>query len=366
MVIHTIQRRWHFLPIAKARGLRAEKLMNYIIKDENALFYECGYSCDNAIFLKLGSDSFFITDGRYTIDAKENIKNARVIQSQNLIQETRILIRKANIKKLYYDPKEWSSYEFNLLKDKLNRVSFFAKVDFSKLKRAIKSDNEIKIIKKAVKLGRDGFKKFAKYLKNSGELKSEKFLQYKLKSILASFGELDLSFEPILAINENSAKPHAIASKRVLQNGDLLLVDAGIKYKRYCSDRTRTSLFNNKITFKERQKFSNKKRQKIYDTVLKAHDKAIIKAKSGVMASEIDKIARDVIDKAGFAKFFVHSTGHGVGLNIHEYPFISAKSDMLIEDNMVFTIEPGIYIPNEFGVRIEDMVVMKNGVAKVL
>ncbi len=340
--------------------------MNYIVKDENALFYECGYSCDNAIFLKLGDDSFFITDGRYTVDAKENIKNTRVIQSQNLIQEVRFLIRKSNIKKLYYDPKEWNTYEFNLLKNKLNRVSFFAKVDFSKLKRAIKSNDEIKIIKQAVKLGRDGFKKFAKYLKNSGELKSEEFLQYKLKSILSSFGELELSFEPIVAINKNSAKPHATPSKGVLQNGDLILVDAGVKYKRYCSDRTRSSLFNNKITFKENQKFSKKKRQKIYDTVLKAHDEAITKAKSGMRAFEIDKIARDVIDKAGFAKFFVHSTGHGVGLNIHEYPFISAKSDMLIEDHMVFTIEPGIYIPNEFGIRIEDMIVMKNGVARIL
>lgn len=340
--------------------------MNYIIKDENALFYECEYSCDNAIFLKLGGDSFFITDGRYTLDAKDNIKNAEVIESKNLIKEAESLIKNSNIKKLHYDPKEWSSYEFNLLKDELKRVKFLAKVDFSKLKRVIKSDSEIKIIEKAVKLGGDGFKKFANYLQKSGEFKSEKFLEYKLKSTLSSFGELDLSFEPIVAINKNSAKPHATPSKRVLKSGDLLLVDSGIKYKRYCSDRTRTSLFNDKITFKKSQKFSSKKRQKIYDTVLKAHDKAILKAKSGLKASQIDKIAREVIDKAGFAEFFVHSTGHGVGLNIHEYPVISAKSDMLIEDNMVFTIEPGIYIPNEFGVRVEDMVVMENGVARVL
>lgn len=340
--------------------------MNYIIKDENALFFECGYSCDNAIFLKLGSDSFFITDGRYTLDARENIKNTEVIQSQNLLKEARVLIRRAGIKKISYDPKEWTAYEFNSLKDKLTKVNFLAKVDFSKSKRVIKSDLEIETIKKAVQFGRDGFKKFAEYLRGLEELESEKFLQYKLKSILTSFGEFDLSFEPILAINENSAKPHAVPSKRVLQNGDLLLVDAGLKYKRYCSDRTRTTFFDKEVDFKENQKFSNQKRQKIYDVVLKAHDEAIKKAKSGMIASEVDKIARDVIDKAGFSKFFVHSTGHGVGLDIHEFPIISAKSDMLIENNMIFTIEPGIYIPNEFGVRIENMVVMNNGVAEVL
>lgn len=340
--------------------------MNYILKDENALYFECGYSCDNAIFLKLGSDSFFITDGRYSLEAKENIKNTEVIETKELIKEARVLIRKARVKKLYFDPKEWSAFEFNSLKDKLKEVNFFPKKDFSMLKRVIKSDDEIKIIQKAVKLGKRGFKNFSDYLKGSNIKHNEKLLQYKLKGFLTNFGELELSFEPIVAINENSAKPHSLTSKKVLNDGDLLLVDAGIKYKRYCSDRTRTSLFNEKIAFTKKQSFSNKKREKIYDLVLKAHDLAIKKARVGMKACEIDKVARDVIEKGGFGNFFVHSTGHGVGLNIHEYPFISAKSEMIIEENMVFTIEPGIYIPNEFGVRIEDMVVMRDGVASIL
>ncbi len=184
---------------------------------------------------------------------------------------------------------------------------------------------------------------------------------------MSQAGKLDLSFDPIVAINKNAAKPHARPTKSILTKNDLLLVDAGVKYKRYCSDRTCTSVaeFEN-FNFKREQKFKNKKHQKIYDIVLKAQVNAINKARSGMKASEIDNLTRKVIEKAGYGKEFVHSTGHGVGLDIHEYPFINSKSDLIIEDNMVFTIEPGIYLNEKFGVRIEDTVVMKNGRAIIL
>ncbi len=340
--------------------------MNYILKNENALFFECGYSSDNAIFLNLESDLFFITDGRYSLEAKENIKNAQIIQTKDLIKSARELIRKSKIKKLYFDPKEWNYFEFNLLKDKLKNINFSAKKDFSMLKRAVKTEDELKLIKEAVRLGRHSFMLFAVFLMKYGNDRSEKLLQYKFKEFLSDFGESELSFEPIVAINENAAKPHSIASEKVLRDGDLILVDAGVKYKRYCSDRTRTAFFNRETQFSTEQNFKDKKVQKVYDLVLKAHDLAIQKARVGMRASKIDKIARDVISDGGFGEFFVHSTGHGVGLDIHEFPIISSKSEMIIEENMVFTIEPGIYIPNEFGVRIEDMVTMKNGVATIL
>ena len=100
--------------------------------------------------------------------------------------------------------------------------------------------------------------------------------------------------------------------------------------------------------------------------VLKAHDNAIEKARSGMKAKKIDAFTRDIIEKGGMGKYYVHSTGHGVGLDIHEMPYISAKSDMHVEDGMVYTVEPGIYIPGEFGIRIEDMVAMENGRAVIL
>ena len=151
-----------------------------------------------------------------------------------------------------------------------------------------------------------------------------------------------------------------------LKKNDLLLLDAGIKYKRYCSDRTRTIKASEKISMSKYQKFKNKKIQKIYDIVLKAQLNAIKKIKIGMEINKLDKIARDIIEKEGYGKYFVHSLGHGVGLDIHEYPNISSRSDVILEENMVFTVEPGIYLPDEFGVRIEDTLVMSSKKAIIL
>jgi len=339
-------------------------MQNYILKDENSVYYECDYSCDNELFLKLGDEAFFLTDARYTLEAKEKIKNALVIESKDLIKDARKILRKKRIKKLFFDPKEFSKKEI----DSIEKSGVFLKeaLNFSWKKRAIKSDKEIELIKKSVDINKRSFEEFANYLKKSAEGKSEKFLHFQAVSILTSFGERELSFDPIFAINENAAKPHAKPTKKVLKKGDLILFDAGIKYKRYCSDRTRTSFFSEDLNFDYNQRFKNSKIQKAYDLVLKAKDEATKKIRSGMRAYEIDKIARDIIDKGGFGEYFVHSLGHGVGLDIHEMPFISSKSNSVIEDNMVFTIEPGIYIPGEFGIRIEDMVVIKNGRAEIL
>ena len=341
--------------------------MNYIVyKNENALYFECGYSCDNAIFVKLGKDSFFITDGRYEIEAKESIKDSEIIIATKLLDKVIELLKKYKIKKITIDPKEWDIFSFNTLKENVP-TKFKLKPDFSHLKRIIKSDSEIELLKKAVDIGKKSFKNIAEAL-NSAEAKSEFELNFLAESILRNYGKRELSFDPILAINQNSALPHAKPGKNILKPESLLLLDAGVKYKRYCSDRTRTAFYNSnsQIDFKIKQKFKSPKMQKVYDTVLKAHDKAIKKAKPGMKASEIDKLARDVIEKAGFGKYIVHSTGHGVGLDIHEMPYISATSDTIIEEGMVFTIEPGIYLEGEFGVRIEDMVVMLNRGVKVL
>lgn len=340
--------------------------MNYILRNENAVYYECGFSCDNVIFIKLGSDAFFITDGRYTTEAKEKIKNAKVIQSEYDLQKTaREILRKHKVKKIVYDPLDWSVEDFYKLSYKL-KCYFKKEINFSQKKRIIKTDHEIELLKTAVKLGEEGFGAFAKYIKHEGIGKSEKRLFFKAIELLTKSGELTTSFDPIVAINENAAKPHALPCEKKLKHGDILLFDAGIKYKRYCSDRTRMMEINEEFDFGLEQKFKDKKRQKIYDIVLKAKDEAFKKVKEGVKAKDIDKAAREVIEKAGYGKYFIHSTGHGVGLDIHELPVISKRSDTVLKENMVFTIEPGIYLPGEFGIRIEDMISIKNTRGEIL
>jgi len=341
-------------------------MKNYIILNENAIFYECGFSCDNVVFLKLGKESFFITDARYTIEAKEYVRNAIVIESSDFIKDIQELLKKSKIKKISFDPNDFKLSFYNKLTSGL-KIDFTPKENFSKLKRIIKTDKEIELLKKAAMIGRHGFKQLAKYIKKNGFKQSENLIHFKAKEKMSDLGKYDLSFDPIVAINENAAKPHALPNNKKLKLNDLILVDAGVKYKRYCSDRTCTSNANfEKFSFKREQKFKNKKYQKIYDLVYKAQLNAINKARVGMKASQIDKFTRDIIEKAGYGKYFVHSTGHGVGIDIHEFPNINSKSDVIIENNMVFTIEPGIYLPKEFGVRIEDTVVMKNGKAVIL
>lgn len=329
------------------------------------MYYECGYSCDNALYLRLGSEAFFITDSRYTIDANENVKNAAVIIDRDLYGQAAQLLKTHKVKKVIFDPKEWSVHGFSKISEN-TKVIFKEELDFSHKKRIVKSDEELKILAKAAKLGAKAFQNFAKVLNKEGFGEDEYKLTHVAKGILGDFGKYELSFDPIVAINKNAARPHALPTSTTLEQGDLLLVDAGLKYKRYCSDRTRTVHADKGFKFETSQTFSKKKIQKAYDTVLKAHDNAIAKARCGMKAKKVDALTRDIVEKAGFGEYYIHSTGHGVGLDIHEMPYISSKSDTIIEDGMVYTIEPGIYIPDEFGIRIEDMVAMVDGKAKLL
>jgi Xaa-Pro aminopeptidase len=344
-------------------------MIAFIHTDENAVYYECGYSNDNCIYLALGSVSYLLTDSRYTLDAttalKKSSPNTKVVIDFDLSKRVAKLISKVKIRKIAFDPKEWDYYRITQIQE-YTRLRWVAKPDLSQKKRLIKTQAEIEILAKAVKQGARAFRDFAMMIDEEGVGKTEKELHFLAENFMRRFGKNALSFDPIVAIGVHAAKPHAHPTDRVLEEGDLLLFDAGLKHKRYCSDRTRTVRVREGFVFNKKQKFDSKKLQRAYDAVLKAHGKQIEKAQSGMRASQIDKIGREIIDKAGFGKYFIHSTGHGVGLDIHELPIISGRSKTKIEDGMVYTIEPGIYIPDSFGIRIEDMVVMREGSAEVL
>lgn len=350
-----------------------DTLLPYIVRDENAQYYECGFSCDNAIVLHIQDQCFFITDSRYTLEAKQNVyKHVEVLESSDLLDTLATLLATQRVKKLTFNPNELSVgfYQTLLSHTQRHKCELLAAPNFHQKLRIIKSDSQIALIQKSQKLNKQAFKEFARFVRKAiqkGKILSERDLHFYATMFLSHKGVYDLSFNPIVGLNATGAKPHALPSeKNLCKNNDLLLFDAGIKYQRYCSDRTRTANVCADMIFGKSQKFASKKQQKIYDIVLKAQERAISKARSGMRGYEIDALARDVIESSGYGKYFVHSTGHGVGLDIHELPHISAKSEEIIQDGMVFSIEPGIYLGDEFGVRIEDLVVMKNGRAEVL
>ncbi|MFV0481736.1 MAG: M24 family metallopeptidase [Campylobacteraceae bacterium] len=342
-------------------------MKTYILQNENALFYECNFSCDNAIFLRIDENTaYFITDARYTTEAKEEVVGALVLDGdRSLVLKVAELIKKHKVKNIVFDPRDWSVEKFSALKNSVS-VNFIESINFSQEKREIKTKDEIQIIKKAVKEGAKAFDRFCEFIKEEGIGLSEEELFFNAELILKNRGKFGLSFSPIVAINENAAKPHALPSKKKLKIGDLLLLDAGITYKKYCSDRTRTAEISKNFNFSKKQNFTNKKMQEVYDTVLFAQEAAIKAVKIGEKLSSVDFAAREVIAKAGYKDFFIHSTGHGVGLDIHELPIVSSKSEAIIKEDMIFTIEPGIYLPNKFGVRIEDMIVVTKDGAQIL
>jgi len=212
--------------------------------------------------------------------------------------------------------------------------------------RVFKSKKEIQKIEGAIKIAEDSFKEmdFSDFSMSENNLAAQ--LEYNMRKA----GSIKPSFETIMASGPRSSFPHASASSQKLESP--LMIDWGAFYQNYASDITRTLI-------------QNQKEEEILAIVLEAQKEAIKIMKPGVKASDVDEAARDVIKEYGYGECFIHSTGHGVGLEIHEKPSLSLKSDEKLEKGMVITVEPGIYLEGKFGIRVEDMVLIKNR-AKVL
>lgn len=339
---------------------------NYILNNENAILYECGYTCDNALFLSIGKYKYFITDARYDIEARASVKSGIVvICAFDLCKQARLILRKHNVSSIKFDSTSFSLHDFQRLKQGI-KTRLVEVTNLSQKMREVKDKDALLKLKEAAKIGECCFDEFASFIKSSGEGKSEKYLHKKAVEIFSDFGDRNLSFSPIFAINANAAKAHALPSDTILKRGDLILLDAGVRYEGYCSDRTRTACFDEGFSFSKKQSFKNAKTKEIYDLVLKAQQAAISTIRPGIRASLVDKAARDVIALAGYKEQFFHSTGHGVGLDIHELPRINLKSDTILKEGMVFSVEPGVYLEGEFGVRIEDVVAVTSDGCEVL
>jgi Xaa-Pro dipeptidase len=177
-----------------------------------------------------------------------------------------------------------------------------------------------------------------------------------LEAELKQLGFSNPSFETIIGSGPNSALPHYTAGDRVLQQGDSIVIDFGGIYQGYCSDMTRTVMLGKAAP----------EYREVYETVKEGQKKAAEAVKPGMKASDIDAAARNYISEKGYGEYFIHRTGHGIGLEVHEEPYISNVSETILEPGMVFSIEPGIYLPGKFGVRIEDLVLVTETGAEVL
>lgn len=236
--------------------------------------------------------------------------------------------------------------ELNYLQKAAPSAQFVAAEELFTELRLCKDDVEIKSMLKAIDIAQEALTATLPLIKIG---RSEQEIASELVINLFRLGsETDLPFAPIVAAGPNSANPHATPSERKLVSGDLLVIDWGASYAGYFSDLTRTFAIG-KV---------DDELQKIYETVKAANEAGRAAGKPGQPAKIVDQAARTVIEKAGYGKFFTHRTGHGLGMDAHEAPYMFGENELILEPGMVYTVEPGIYLPDHGGVRIEDNVVV--------
>lgn len=292
--------------------------------------------------------AYLIIDFRYIEKARNTVKNCTVMEQENLTEQINSLMKKHNAKSLAVESMDMTLSRMSFLEKKFPDIEFIKSDELSNNiydMRTIKSTEEIEKIHKAQKIAEKAFDEILGFIRPGV---TEREIALKLDNCMLENGAEGLSFETIALAGANTSMPHGVPGNYKVKNGYFVLMDFGAVYDGYHSDMTRTVCVGQ----------SSEKMGKIYDIVLKAQLEALKKVKSGITGSELDGYARDIIDESGYGDFFGHSLGHGVGMEIHEFPTASSKSETILKENMVVTVEPGIYLPGEFGVRIEDFVVV--------
>ena len=339
------------------QSLSARKLDAVIISQPENRRYLSGYTVPDhgitessgILLIRRQGDPYLITDSRFLEQAENEANGCKVVlHSKGVLPLIKELLTDLGIKKLGFE----SNYTLHSVAENYFALGRKQGIDITPLSglvermRVIKSEDEIDRIRKSVRLNEEVFRNV--YDSLSGE-ETEIDVALKLSSLMKNRGAERESFDTIVAAGAESSLPHAIpGNTRHLQDSPVV-IDMGLILDGYCSDMTRSFYFGK----------ANEEYLKIHRTVRRAQQKGIAAVRAGVSGQQVDKAARDVITEAGYGKYFGHALGHGVGMAVHENPRISPKSRKRLQAGMVITIEPGIYIPGWGGIRLENMVVVR-------
>ena len=340
---------------------RLEKLSGYIpeyadgaliISNENRRYFT-NFVSSLGYLLVTRKESYLFADSRYSEAAKKQAENCIVIEFKKLSDSLCEVIQQNGLQNIMLESDTFtlteSAYIENML-DKVN-VGVIKSGELNKIintMRLYKTEEEIQRMQKAQDITEKALNETLKLVK---EGVSERDIALELEFKMRKMGAEGVSFDLIVLSGKKTSMPHGVPDGNEIKNGDFLLFDIGATYEGYHSDMTRTYAVG---------KISDEQK-KVYETVRQAQQNALDAVKDGMTCGEIDKAAREYIYQSGYEGYFGHSTGHGVGLEIHEVPSVSPNSDFTVHSGMVITIEPGIYIPDKFGVRIEDMIVVTDG-----
>ncbi len=320
-----------------------------IITDDLNRRYFTGMKSSAGTVICFKDKAYLIIDFRYIEKATKTVKDAEVILQGKLFDQINELLTKHGAKTVAVESDTMTVTSLAMYKERITASEVISTRDLSsaigKL-RIVKTQDEIDKIIKAQRIAEAAFEDALNFIKPGV---TEREIGLHLDYYMLSHGAEALSFDTIALTGANTSLPHGVPGDTVVMPNSFVLMDYGAKFDGYHSDMTRTVCVGTPTD----------KMAEVYETVLKAQLDAIAAIKAGVVGSDIDKIARDVIADAGYGDKFGHSLGHGVGIEIHEAPNAAPSSTHIFEENMIVTVEPGIYLPDEFGVRIEDFVVIK-------
>ncbi|GAB1611643.1 MULTISPECIES: M24 family metallopeptidase [Mammaliicoccus] len=313
--------------------------------------YLSGFTGTSGSLLITQDTKQLITDFRYIQQANSQAEDFEIInQNGPMINKINELIQHGNYKNVGVEADLITYNEYQALNtDEVQLSSIEGVIETI---RMIKDDFEIKQIQKAADIVDETYEHILKWVKPG---MTENEVNNEMEMFMRSKGATCSSFDTIVASGHRGALPHGVASNKVIEEGDMITLDFGALYEGYVSDITRTFAIGEP---KEEMK-------KIYNIVLESQLAALEQIKPGMTGKEADSIARDIISSYGYGEQFGHSLGHGIGLEVHEGPALSQKSDIVLEENMCVTLEPGIYVEGLGGVRIEDdVLVTKNGLQR--
>lgn len=315
-----------------------------IISPENRKYFT-GFDSSDGFLLVSPDRAVFITDGRYIEAAENQISNCEVKLLGKTYPQISEILGEMGCNHLLVEATRMTVATYNSLKGVLKKISVSTDSTLDTIintLRSVKTENEVEQIVKAQRIAEDAFAHILDFIKVGV---TEKEIALELDFYMLSHGGEGLSFETIVVSGKNSSMPHGVPSDKKIENGDFVTMDFGTIVGGYHSDMTRTVAVG----------FATDEMKEVYNTVLNAQNNCLDHLCAGISCKEGDELTRSVIRSAGYGEYFTHSTGHGVGVEIHEFPNLSPITDGNLQAGNIVTVEPGIYIPGKFGVRIEDM-----------
>ena len=316
--------------------------------------YLTGFTGSKALLLVTAGDAVFFTDGRYKVQAGQEVEGARIVVPKGALLSALLgSVKRRRIRRLGFESKRASYELYHALRSNLPGCRLRPVEGPVERLRAVKSVEEIAAIRRAVTLNSAVFEASLREVRTG---RTEREVAGAIERRMWLQGSEKPAFETIVAAGKQSALPHARPTHNLLREKEFIIIDQGIILDGYSSDMTRTVALGG----------LGAEARRVYDAVLEAQLAAIWAVRAGVKAAYVDRQARMTLEKHGLEKAFVHSTGHGVGLEIHEFPRLARREKAVLESGMVITIEPGAYLEGMGGVRIEDMVLVTEKGCEVL